>query len=63
MVELFLCVRPVFVITLAKRLKAMVGYRNIAVHDDQTLNLNILKQVIEKHLADFTNYTRLILKL
>ena len=47
----------------AKRLKAMVGFRNIAVHDYQTLNLDILKQIIEKHLADFTNYTKLILKL
>ena len=46
-----------------KRLKAMVGFRNIAVHDYQTLNLDILKQIIEKHLADFKNYTKLILKL
>ncbi len=47
----------------AKRLKAMVGFRNIALHDYQTLNLDILKQIIEKHLADFINYTKLILKL
>jgi uncharacterized protein YutE (UPF0331/DUF86 family) len=63
LVGLFLYVRPAFVITRAKRLKAMVGYRNIAGHDYQTLKLNILKQMIEKHLADFTNYTRFILKL
>ena len=48
---------------MAKRLKAMVGFRNIAVHDYQTLNLNILQQIIEKHLIDFTNYTKQILKL
>jgi uncharacterized protein YutE (UPF0331/DUF86 family) len=47
---------------VAKRLKAMVGFRNIAVHDYQTINLDILKQIIEKHLDDFTNYTKQILK-
>ena len=32
---------------VAKRLKAMVGFRNIAVHDYQTLNLDILKQIVK----------------
>jgi uncharacterized protein YutE (UPF0331/DUF86 family) len=45
----------------ARRLKAMVGFRNIAVHDYQTLNLDILKQIVEKHLSDFTDYTKQIL--
>jgi uncharacterized protein YutE (UPF0331/DUF86 family) len=48
---------------IAKRLKAMVGFRNIAVHDYQTINLDILRQIIEKHLGDFTNYTKQILTL
>lgn len=47
----------------SKRLKAMLGFRNIAVHDYQMLNLAILKQIIEKHLNDFSNYTEQILKL
>ena len=47
---------------IAKRLKAMVGFRNIAVHDYQTINLNILEQIVEKHLEDFTNFTKQILK-
>jgi uncharacterized protein YutE (UPF0331/DUF86 family) len=47
---------------MAKRLKAMVGFRNIAVHDYQTLNLDILNQIIEKHLEDFTDFTKQILK-
>lgn len=46
----------------AKRLKAMVGFRNIAVHDYQTLNLGILQQIVEKHLSDFTNFTKQVLK-
>ena len=40
----------------------MVGFRNIAVHDYQTLNLDILKQIVENHLGDFTSFTKQILK-
>jgi uncharacterized protein YutE (UPF0331/DUF86 family) len=47
---------------IAKRLKAMVGFRNIAVHDYQTLNVDILNQIVDKHLGDFTDYTRQILE-
>ncbi|MCK6259514.1 DUF86 domain-containing protein [Fictibacillus sp. KIGAM418] len=43
---------------LAKRLKAMVGFRNIAVHDYQSINIEIL----EKHLGDFKEFTRQILQ-
>lgn len=45
-----------------KRLKAMVGFRNIAVHDYQTVNLDILQQIVTNHLEDFTDYTKQILK-
>src|SRR5690606_22874969 len=38
---------------LADRLKAMVGFRNIAVHDYQALNLSIVQKIIEEHLNDF----------
>ena len=47
---------------IAKRLKAMVGFRNIAVHDYQTINLTILEKIVEKHLEDFTDFTKQILK-
>ncbi|MFS0767238.1 type VII toxin-antitoxin system HepT family RNase toxin [Peribacillus phoenicis] len=45
-----------------KRLKAMVGFRNIAVHDYQTVNLDILQQIVANHLEDFTDYTKQVLK-
>lgn len=45
----------------AKNLKAMVGFRNIAVHDYQTINIEILRQIAEKHLSDFTKFTAQIL--
>ena len=40
----------------------MVGFRNIAVHDYQTINLTILEKIVEKHLEDFTDFTKQILK-
>ncbi|RYM04984.1 DUF86 domain-containing protein [Sporolactobacillus sp. THM7-7] len=46
----------------AHRMKAMVGFRNIAVHDYQTINQDILQQILDKHLNDFTEYTTRILK-
>lgn len=48
---------------LSKTLKNMVGFRNIAVHDYQALELNILEAVIERHLDDFKKFTRIILSL
>ncbi len=41
---------------LAQRMRAMVGFRNIAVHDYQRLNLDIVRMIIEKHLDDFRRY-------
>jgi uncharacterized protein YutE (UPF0331/DUF86 family) len=48
---------------IAKRLKAMVGFRNIAVHNYQKLNLDILQKVIEEHLQDFEEFIYLINKV
>lgn len=46
---------------LSAKMKAMVGFRNIAVHDYQELNLLILEKILEKHLLDFNEYTKTIL--
>lgn len=46
---------------LSNKMKAMVGFRNIAVHDYQELNLVILQKIVEDHLDDFTEYTKTIL--
>jgi len=37
----------------AEALKKMVGLRNIAVHDYQALNLDIVIAVVKHHLKDF----------
>lgn len=47
--------------SLSKNLKAMVGFRNIAVHDYQAINLEILEQIVTKHLGDFRLFTEKIL--
>lgn len=46
---------------LADRLKKMVGFRNIAVHDYQNLALPITIKVITRHLDDFLDYGKAIL--
>lgn len=48
---------------LNTRLKAMVGFRNIAVHDYQTINLEIVQNIIEKHLQDFRTFSDEMLRL
>ncbi len=47
---------------LAKSLKKMVGFRNIAVHDYQALVLPITVSVITEHLDDFLLLTRALLQ-
>jgi uncharacterized protein YutE (UPF0331/DUF86 family) len=46
---------------LADRLKKMVGFRDVAVHDYQRLNLDIVRQIIAQHLDDFLAFTRVLL--
>lgn len=46
---------------LADGLKRMVGFRNIAVHDYQALQLPIMVSIIEKHLDEFLHYSRALL--
>ena len=41
---------------IAERMKRMIGFRNIAVHDYKELNLEVVKQIVEKHLSDFLPY-------
>ena len=47
---------------LSERLKKMVGFRNVAIHDYQKLNLDIVRRIIIDHLDDFLKYTQLLLR-
>lgn len=42
--------------SLADSMKKMVGFRNIAVHNYQTLSLPIVKAIIREHLDDFLEF-------
>lgn len=48
---------------LLDKLKNMIGFRNIAVHNYQKLNLEILQKVIENNLEDFNEFIYVINKL
>ncbi|MBP2242012.1 uncharacterized protein YutE (UPF0331/DUF86 family) [Cytobacillus eiseniae] len=48
---------------LAKTLMNMVGFRNIAIHDYQTLNLDILQAILDNHISDFKEFAKVILQL
>lgn len=47
---------------LSEKMKAMVGFRNIAVHDYQDINLAIVQKVIETHLVDFELFKEVVMK-
>ena len=47
---------------LSKHLQAMVGFRNIAVHDYQQLDLVILKSILEHRLGDLDEFVQVITK-
>ena len=42
-------------------LQAMVGFRNVAIHDYRTLNLAIVKSILENRLDDFRAFCRVLL--
>ncbi|MDE1998214.1 MAG: DUF86 domain-containing protein [Burkholderiales bacterium] len=46
---------------LANSMKKMIGYRNIAVHDYQSLLLPITENIIQQHLDEFLALTRSVL--
>ena len=41
---------------LAEKISKMIGFRNIAVHDYQSLSLDILKSILVNNLKDFEDY-------
>ena len=44
------------------RMQAMVGFRNIAVHNYQKLNIEVVRSILDRHLADFRRFTVAALK-
>jgi len=48
---------------LSKSLQAMVGFRNIAVHDYTNLNLDIITSILEKNLNDLVEFNKVVLHI
>ncbi len=46
---------------LATKLMAMVGFRNVAVHDYRRLDLAIVRSIVTDHLDDFLEFARVVL--
>ncbi len=48
-------------VSLLATMKNMVGFRNIAVHEYQTLQLPITVAIIPQHLDDFIRFSSFVL--
>lgn len=46
----------------AEKLMAMVGFRNIAVHEYQSLNLKIVEAIIENEIDEIKDFSQMMLK-
>ncbi|MBI4826304.1 MAG: DUF86 domain-containing protein [Nitrospirae bacterium] len=48
--------------SLLKKMQSMVGFRNIAVHDYQSINVDILKSILTGNLKDLEEFYTAVLK-
>jgi len=47
---------------LAEALKRMVGFRNVAVHDYEKLNLDIVREILRTHLDELLRFASLAIR-
>jgi len=45
---------------VCQKMQSMVGFRNIAVHDYQKVNLAIVRSILENHVNDFQDFVKAI---
>jgi len=48
---------------LARKLRGMIGFRNVLVHDYQEIDMAIFVDVIDNHLEDLLDYSTQLLRL
>ncbi|MDR4482418.1 MAG: HepT-like ribonuclease domain-containing protein [Nitrospirales bacterium] len=48
---------------LSQAMKRMVGFRNVAIHEYDKLNLDIVKAIVTQRLDDVLRFGQLMLKL
>ncbi|MGM0500863.1 MAG: type VII toxin-antitoxin system HepT family RNase toxin, partial [Bacillota bacterium] len=58
----FLAAENLIEAEMAEKLKAMVGFRNIAVHEYQKLNLKIVEAIIEKEIEEVKTFSQKMIK-
>lgn len=46
---------------LARALRGMVGFRNVAVHDYRRLDLDVVESIVVRHLDDLLAFARIAL--
>ena len=44
------------------KMKAMVGFRNVAIHEYQNINYDIVRSILDKHLEDFELFNKELIK-
>lgn len=47
---------------ISSKMQSMIGFRNIAIHDYQTLNIEILKKILTEHLKDLEEFYTTVLE-
>lgn len=48
---------------MAKKMRGMLRFRNVAIHEYQELDLNIVQSIIENNLQDLLEFAKEIIKI
>ena len=49
-------------IELSKKMQAMAGFRNIAVHDYSSVNIEVVANIVRNNLQDLVDFSETIIK-
>ena len=58
----FLVSSGIIPLELSEKMKKMVGFRNLAIHAYQALDMKVVKSIVEDHLQDFSAFTSHLIK-
>ena len=53
----FLVLSGIIPLELSEKMKKMVGFRNLAIHAYQAIDMKVVKSIVEDHLDDFSIFT------
>jgi len=49
-------------IELSKKMQAMAGFRNLAVHDYSSVNIEVVANIVRNNLQDIVDFSETIIK-